>query len=45
MSENDRLADELVVELSRALLAYLTNQWTGEQFIVRLQAIFRASNL
>lgn len=43
MTENEQLADQMLNEITRAALAYLTNKWTAEQFLLRLRAILRAS--
>ena len=45
MSENERLANELVVEIGRAVAMYQVNQWTAEQFLIRLRQIIKAANL
>lgn len=45
MTENDRLADEVVLALQRAILALLTYKQTSEQFLIRLQHIMKAANL
>lgn len=45
MSENERLANEVTLELQRAILAYLTNKYTAEQFLQFIKVIVKASQL
>jgi hypothetical protein len=45
MTENERLANELVVELQRAIHLFLMYEASAEQFLSRLKLIFRASSI
>lgn len=45
MSENERLADQMMTELLRAIAQYACNLQTAEQFIGKLRIIFKAANL
>jgi len=44
-SKNERLANELLLELMRASLAYLNSSISAEGYLSRLRIIFRAANL
>ena len=45
MNENDRLAQELYVELSKLCLRWLLHVDSSEVFLNRLKFVFKASNL
>jgi hypothetical protein len=45
MTENERLADELLLEFRRAEAKYVHDDWTAEQFLARLRIIIKAANL
>lgn len=42
MTVNENLADQVLNEITRAAIAYLTNACTAEQFIIRLRMIVKA---
>lgn len=41
MTENERLANECLIEIQRAMIAFLNNQWSAEQFVIRLKMILK----
>jgi hypothetical protein len=45
MTENERLAQEMLNEIHRAEVRYLMDEWSAEQLITRLRQIFKAAHL
>lgn len=45
MSENEKVANQVTLQLQRALLKYLTDEWTAEEYLNYLKLIFRAAQL
>ena len=45
MTENERLARQIVKELEYAIGKFNEYEWTAEQLLIRLKIIFKAANL